>query len=102
MFPIRHHQCSVPCTVSQEPGLLGGDVAPLLDDGSLHLVGVSLGPGTDLLRDIHTLLHRHQLGNQLGYLVARLDGLQGALFHGLLHHHSLDSVVTDDGALSRM
>ena len=60
---------------------------------------VGLGPGTDLLGNIHTLLHGDQLGHQFGHVVAGLDGLQGALLHGLLHHDGLDPVVTDDGTL---
>ena len=105
---------------SEQTGLLGGNVAPLLDDGSLHLVRVCLGPGTDFFRNVNTLLHGHQLGNQLGhlhtqsvvngvrcelikphYLVTRLDWLQSALLYRMVHHHGLDAVVTDDGTLGR-
>merc|ERR1712226_1033746 len=51
-------------------GLLGGDVAPLLHHGLLHLPGVSPGPGAPLLGHIHTLLGGFQLGHQLGDVLA--------------------------------
>ena len=37
-------------------GLLGGHVAPRLDDGPLDLPGVLLGAGADLLGDVNALL----------------------------------------------
>lgn len=67
-----------------ESGLLGGDVAPLLDDGLLDLSGVLAGSGADLLGDINTLLGGLELRNQLGHVLARTLGLQVAgLFRNL-------------------
>ena len=106
---------------SDETRLLGWNIAPLLDDGSLHLVRVRLGPGADFFRDVHTLLHRHQLRHQLchlqrttvlmsgcglwavrdRYLVTRLDRLESALLHRVVNHHGLHPVVADDGTLAR-
>ena len=61
-----------------EAGLLGGDVAPLLDDGLLHLPGVGLGPGADLLGDVNALLAGLEEGDELGDVLARPLGLEVA------------------------
>merc|ERR1719150_2451925 len=65
-----------------EAGLGGGDVAPLLDHGLLHLPGVGPGPGADLLGHVHTLFGGGQLGHQLGHVLAGPLGLQAALLLG--------------------
>merc|ERR1719435_808237 len=75
--------------------LLGGDVAPLLDDGLLDLPGVGPGPGADLLGHVHTLLGGLQLGHQL----AGPLGLKGALFLGGVLHHGLHLVIALLGSL---
>ena len=63
-----------------QAGLLGGDVAPLLDDGLLDLPGVGAGPGADLLGDVNALLLGLEERNQLGDVLARSLGLQVAVF----------------------
>ena len=63
-----------------QAGLLGGDVAPLLDDGLLDLPGVGTGPGADLLGDVNALLLGLEEGHQLGDVLARSLGLQVAVF----------------------
>ena len=63
-----------------QAGLLGGDVAPLLDDGLLDLPGVGAGPGADLLGDVNALLLGLEEGHQLGDVLARSLGLQVAVF----------------------
>jgi len=72
-----------------QSGLLGGDVAPLLDDGLLDLPGVGAGPGADLLGDVDALLLGLEEGNKLGDVLARSLGLQVAVFLGDLLNNSL-------------
>ena len=57
-----------------------GHVAPLLDDGLLHLPGVRSGAGADLLGDVHALLGGLQQGNELGHVLAGTLGLQVTSF----------------------
>ena len=80
-------------------GLLGGNVAPLLDDGLLDLPGVGLGPGADLLGDIHALLGGIELGHQLGDVGAGPLGLQGALLLGGVLDNGLGLLLADLGSL---
>ena len=75
-----------------EAGLLGGHVAPLLDDGLLDLPGVALGPGADLLGHINALLGGLELGHQLGDVSAGSLGLEGALLLGGVLDHGLGFV----------
>lgn len=49
-------------------GLLGGEIAPLLDNGLLHLSGVGSGSCAHLLGYINTLLGGFKLGDQLGHM----------------------------------
>merc|ERR1719481_1832637 len=76
-----------------KPGLLRGDVAPLLDHRLLHLPWVGPGPGADLLGYIHTLLSGGELGHQLGHMLAGPLWLQATLFLGGILHHSLCLVI---------
>ena len=80
-------------------GLLGGNVAPLLDDGLLDLPGVGLGPGADLLGDINALLGGGELGDQLGDMGAGPLGLQWALLLGGVLHNSLGLLLADLSSL---
>ena len=73
--------------------LLGGDVAPLLDDGLLDLPGAGPGPGANLLGHIHALLGGLQLGNQLGHMLASPLGLKTTLLLGGVLDHGLHLVV---------
>ena len=61
-----------------ESGLLGGNVAPLLDNGLLDLPGVLPGPGADLLGDVDALLGGLERGNELGDVLAGPLGLEVA------------------------
>lgn len=72
-----------------QAGLLGGDVAPLLDDGLLDLPGVGTRPGADLLGDVNALLLGLEEGNKLGDVLARSLGLQVTVFLGDLLDNSL-------------
>merc|ERR1719397_855200 len=72
--------------------LLGGNVAPRLDDGLLDLPGVGPGPGADLLGHVHALLGGLQLGNQLGHMLASPLGLKAALLLGGVLDHGLHLV----------
>ena len=80
-------------------GLLGGNVAPLLDDGLLDLPGVGLGPGADLLGDINALLGGGELGDQLGDMGAGPLGFQWALLLGGVLHNSLGLLLADLSSL---
>jgi len=80
-------------------GLFGGNVAPFLDDGLLHLSGVGLGSGTDLLGDIDTLLSRLELGDKLGHVSTGSLGLKGALLLGGVLDNGLGLVIADLGSL---
>ena len=77
-----------------QAGLLRRDVAPLLDDGLLHLPVVGPGPGADLLGNIHALLSGGQLGDQLGDVLTGPLGLQGTFLLGGVLDDSLNLVVT--------
>ena len=72
-----------------QTGFSGGDITPLLDNGLLHLPGVSSGPGAHLLGDINTLLGGLQLGDKLGHMGTGSLGLQGAFFLGGILDNSL-------------
>ena len=76
-----------------QPGLLGGGVAPPLDDGVGHPPGVSQGPGAYLLGDVHAGLPGLQLGHQLSHVLAGLPGLQGALLLRLIGGDRLRRLV---------
>merc|ERR1711973_812376 len=79
--------------------LLGGHVAPGLDDGLLDLPGVVPGAGADLLGHVDALLGGLELGHQLGHVVAGTLGLQRALLLGGVLDHGLGLVVALLGAL---
>merc|ERR1712200_371918 len=78
-----------------ETRLLGGHVAPLLDNWLLDLPGVGLGPGAHLLGHINALLGGGELGHQLGDLGTGPLGLQGALFLGSVLDNGLGLVLAD-------
>ena len=86
-------QCSN-CGSLGEARLLGGHVAPLLDDGLPDLPGVGSGPGADLLGHIDTLLGGGELGNQLGHVVAGPLGLQTTFLLGNILDNGLCFVIT--------
>merc|ERR1719239_2147105 len=72
--------------------LLGGDVAPLLDHGLLHLPRIGPGPGAHLLGDINALLSGLKLGHQFGDMLAGPLGLKATLLLGSVLHHGLPLV----------
>merc|ERR1719458_126920 len=82
-----------------QAGLLGRNIAPLLDNRLLDRSGVGPWPGADLLGDINALLSGLKLGNQLGHMLAGPLGLQGTLLLGGVLHNGLDFVVTFLSAL---
>lgn len=74
-------------------GLLGGEIAPLLDNGLLHLSGVGSGSCAHLLGYINTLLGGFKLGDQLGHMGTGSLGLQGTLFLGGILDNGLGLVI---------
>merc|ERR1719458_2185937 len=82
-----------------QAGLLGRNIAPLLDNRLLDRSGVGPRPGADLLGDINALLGGLELGNQLGHMLAGPLGLQGTLLLGGVLHNGLDLLVTFLSAL---
>merc|ERR1712112_345487 len=88
---IMYKYChNVTCKVRlSKTRLLRGDVAPLLHHRFLHLPGVGPGPGAHFLGNIHALLFRLQLGNQLGDVLAGPLWLQGTLLLGGVLHYGL-------------
>ena len=56
----------------------GRNVAPLLDDGLLHLPGVLPGPRAHLLGDVYALLGGLKVGHELGDVLAGPLGLEVA------------------------
>ena len=91
-------QCSN-CGSLGEARLLGGHVAPLLDDGLPDLPGVGSGPGADLLGHIDTLQLGGELGHQLGDIVAGSLGLKTTLLLGNILDNGLCFVITLSGTL---
>ena len=61
-----------------ETRLLGGHVAPLLDNWLLDLPWVGAGPGADFLGNVNALLSRLEERHQFGDVLALLLGLKVA------------------------
>jgi len=79
--------------------LLSGQVAPFLDNGLLHLSGVSSGPGADLLGDINTLLCGLELGDKLGHMGTSSLGLKSTFLLGGILNNGLGFIITDLSSL---
>merc|ERR1719431_684314 len=74
--------------------LLSWNVAPFLDHRLLYLPWVCLGPCTDLLRNINTLLSRLKLGHKFGDMFAGSLGLKRTMFFRSILDNSLGLVIT--------